>query len=106
VSQSLVGPHAEQALRAMNADRAFIGVDGLDPEHGLSTPDVLEAQLNATMMRVSRHVVVVADASKFGRRSLSVIGRLEDAAAVITDAALSEPMRAAVRARGVDLMVV
>jgi DeoR family transcriptional regulator, aga operon transcriptional repressor len=106
VALSLVGPHAEQALRELNADRAFIGVDGLDPDVGLSTPDVLEAQLNAMMMRVAREVVVVADASKFGRRSLSVFGRLESCRAVITDDRLSEDMRQAVRARGVELILV
>ena len=73
MSYSLVGPHAEQTLRGLNADRLFLGVDGLDPEIGLSTPDVLEAQLNAMMIRVSREVIVVADSSKFERRSLSVI---------------------------------
>lgn len=34
---SLVGPHAEQALRGLNADRLFLGVDGLDPEIGRIT---------------------------------------------------------------------
>src|SRR5262249_14625814 len=43
MSYSLVGPHAEHTLRGLNADRLFLGVDGLDPEIGLTTPDVLEA---------------------------------------------------------------
>src|SRR6266536_3573520 len=58
MSYSLVGPHAEQTLRGLNADRLFLGVDGLDPEIGLTTPDVLEAQLNAMMIRVARETVV------------------------------------------------
>lgn len=106
VSQSLVGPHAEQALRELNADRAFIGVDGLDPEIGLSTPDVLEAQLNAMMMRVSKEVVVVADSSKFGRRSLSVFGRVEGCGMIISDVGVPEEMRALVRGRGPELILV
>ena len=53
-AQSLVGPHAEEALSNLNADRLFIGVDGIDPEVGLTTPDVFEAQLSALMIRVSR----------------------------------------------------
>lgn len=106
VSQSFVGPQAEQTLRGMNADRAFIGVDGLDPEYGLSTPDVLEAQLTALMMSVAKQVVVVADASKFGRRSLSVIGRLEPGYTVITDEGVGKEMRAALRARKVELVLV
>ena len=77
MSYSLAGPPAEQTLRGLHADRLFLGVDGLDPEIGLMTPDVLEAQLNAVMIQVSREVVVVADASKFQRRSLSVIAKLD-----------------------------
>ena len=49
------------------------------------TPDVVEAQLNAVMIQVSREVVVVADASKFQRRSLSVIAKLDVVHKVITD---------------------
>ena len=85
MSYSLSGPHAEQTLRGLHADRLFLGVDGLDPEIGLMTPDVLEAQLNAIMIQVSREVVVVADSTKFHRRSLSVIAKLDSVHKLITD---------------------
>jgi len=106
VSLSFVGPQAVQALRGLNADRAFIGVDGLDPDHGLSTPDVLEAQLGAVMMQVARQVVIVADASKLGRRSLSVIGQLARGHVVITDQRLGRSAGRAMKARGVQVVVV
>jgi DeoR family transcriptional regulator of aga operon len=51
MSYSLSGPHAEQTLRGLHADRLFLAVDGLDPDIGLMTPDVLEAQLNAIISR-------------------------------------------------------
>ena len=39
MSYSLVGPHAEHTLKGLNADRLFLGVDGLDPEiRGSRTP--------------------------------------------------------------------
>jgi len=106
MSYSLVGPHAEQTLRGLNADRLFLGVDGLDPEIGLSTPDVLEAQLNASMIRVSREVIVVADSSKFERRSLSVIAKLDTVHKVITDKNVSPSMVAALEAIGVEVIQV
>jgi DeoR family transcriptional regulator of aga operon len=106
MSYSLVGPHAEHTLRGLNADRLFLGVDGLDPEIGLTTPDVLEAQLNATMIRVSREVIVVADASKFGRRSLSVIAPVDSVHKVITDDKVPPEMAGALRARNVEVIVV
>lgn len=106
MSYSLVGPQAEQVLRGLHADRLFLGVDSLDPEIGLMTPDVLEAQLNALMIQVSREVVAVADSSKFDRRSLSVIAPLNRVHKLITDAGVNPAVVAAVRARGVEVILV
>src|SRR5581483_4324713 len=85
VSASFVGPQAERLIAELHADHFFLGVDGLDPDVGLSTPDLLEAQLNTLMMRISNEVTVVADASKIGRRSRSVIGGIDSVQRVITD---------------------
>ena len=43
-SWSLSGPQAENAMRDLQADVLFLGVDSLDPAVGLMTPHVLEAQ--------------------------------------------------------------
>src|SRR5262245_8245851 len=106
VSSSLVGPQAEQVLRALHADRLFLGVDSLDPEIGLMTPDLLEAQLNALMIDVSQEVVAVADASKFGRRSVSVIAGVERLHKLITDDSAGPEIVEALRARGVEVILV
>ena len=106
MSYSLVGPHAEQILTDLNADHVFLGVDGLDPELGLSTPDVFEAKLNTLMIRVSRQVTVVADSSKLGQRSLSVISRVESVHRVITDAKAPSNVVAALRSRSVEVLLV
>ena len=106
MSYSLAGPPAEATLRSLHADRLFLGVDGLDPEIGLMTPDVVEAQLNAVMIQVSREVVVVADASKFQRRSLSVIAKLDVVHKVITDSGADPEALAALRARNLEVIVV
>jgi len=106
MSSSFSGPHAEQILRGLHADRLFLGVDGLDPEIGLMTPDVLEAQLNAIMIQVSREVVVVADSSKFQRRSLSVIGKIDAVHKIITDASVPPEIVAALKAHNVGVVIV
>ena len=106
MSFSLSGPQAEQTLRGLHADRLFLGVDGIDPEIGLMTPDLLEAQLNAGMIQIAREVVVVADSSKFARRSVSVIAKLDVVHRVITDSALPPAVLAALKARGIPVTVV
>ncbi len=106
MSYSLVGPQAEQTLRSFRADHLFLGVDGLDSETGITTPDILEAQLNSLMIEVSREVTAVADASKLGKRSLSVIGKASAIHRLITDPAADEKHLHALRAEGVEVIIV
>jgi DeoR family transcriptional regulator, aga operon transcriptional repressor len=105
-SYSLVGPDAEQALAKLSADRLFLGVDGLDPVVGVTTPDPLEASLNALMIRVSRETVAVLDASKLGQRSLSVITPVDKLHQVITDASAPSGVVEKLRQTGVEVTLV
>lgn len=106
ISRSFVGPPAERMMSDLHADHFFLAVDGLDPETGPSTPDVLEAQLNAQMIRASKEVSVVADATKFGRRSLSLIGDIRSIHRVITDSRVNEQMACQLRKLGIEVLVV
>src|SRR6202035_5991315 len=85
VSCSFVGPQAEAMMNEFHAYRLFLAVDGFDLNNGLSTPDVLEAQLNNVMIRSAKEVNVVTDFSKLGRRSVSKIGSLDRIRRLITD---------------------
>jgi len=105
-SFTLSGPQSEAALATLSADRLFLGVDSLDPERGLMTPHLMEAQLNAQMIRVSRQVIAVADSSKLQRRNLSLIGAVECLDMLITDVHAPASVIDALRDRGVDVMVV
>jgi DeoR family transcriptional regulator of aga operon len=104
-SSSMSGPQAEAALETLQADRLFLGVDSLDPDIGLMTPDVHEAQLNAQMIRISRYVVAVTDSSKLLRRNLSVIAPIGEVDLLITDAAADAACIEAIRAQGVEVLL-
>ncbi len=105
-SFSLSGPQAEQALSTLHADVLFLGVDSLDPQIGLMTPYVLEAQLNAQMIRISQRVVAVTDSSKLLRRNLSVIAPVDQMDVLITDTGADAGCVEAIRAQGVDVRLV
>ena len=104
VSGSFVGPQAETMLKEFHADRLFLAVDGFDLELGPSTPDLLEAQLNTLMMRISKEVNVVADFSKLGRRSLSRIGPLSGVHRLITDTRAPAEFIEALRKSRIDVI--
>jgi DeoR family transcriptional regulator of aga operon len=105
-SNSLSGPMAEAALANLQADRLYLGADGLDPEIGVMTPHLQEAELNAKMMRISRQVVVVADSSKLIRRNISLIAKVEQIHLLITDRAAPLQAIEALRRRGVEVQLV
>ena len=105
-SFSLVGPIAEDTLRRLNADVLFLGVDGLDVHFGLSTPNLLEAKVNRVMVEVSKTVVAVCDASKFGRRSLSLIVPPKAVHHVITDRAAPKSDVRKLQKSGIEVTLV
>ncbi len=83
-SSTLVGPLAEDVLRKISADKLFHGVDGIDYELGLTTPDIIEASTSRVMMERAGENILLADSSKFGRRSLGVICQMKEVDKIIT----------------------
>lgn len=105
-SSSAVGPVAEQMMSSYNCHYLFLGVDGIDPEYGLTTTNALEASLNRAMIKSSKKVVVLADSSKFGKRGFSKICDLSEVDEVITDMEISQVIVKRIREIGVDVKVV
>jgi len=105
-SFSLVGPQAEEILQEFYFDKVFLGVDGFDMEYGLTTPNILEAQLNRLMVERSRETIVVMDSTKFARRSLSLIVKPNDIDIVITDSNISENDKKRIEDMDVELIIV
>jgi DeoR family transcriptional regulator of aga operon len=102
-SKSLSGHIAEAALANLQADRLFLGADGLDPEIGVMTPHLPEAQLNAKMIEISRQVIAVADSSKLLRRNISLIARVEQLHMLITDTGANPDVVTELQRRGVEV---
>ena len=105
-SYSLVGPIAEESLRRLKADVLFLGVDGFDTSSGVSTPNLLEAQLNRLMVSIAARVVAVCDSSKFGRSSLSSIVPISDIHGVITDKQIPRSDLRALKKAGLEIVLV
>ncbi|MBX9243999.1 DeoR/GlpR transcriptional regulator [Actinotalea ferrariae] len=87
-SDALVGPVALRSLEALRVDVTFLGVHGIDTHAGLTTPNLLEAETDRTLVRIAARTVVLADSSKWGTVGLSRIADLSDVAVLVTDDAL------------------
>ena len=105
-SFSLVGPLAEDVLEEMHADILFLGVDGFDVEHGVTTPNLLESRVNRAMVKAAKKVVAVCDSTKFARRSLSRIISPGAIHQVITDRNVSPKIVEALESQNIEVTLV
>lgn len=87
---SLIGPTAIESLNVVVMDKVFIGVCGIDPQHGATTIQADEAAVFRAMTRRAKQVIVVADSSKVGMISPAVICPVTDIDVLITDDGISE----------------
>jgi DeoR family glycerol-3-phosphate regulon repressor len=65
----------------------------MDPDAGLTTPNLAESETNRQFIHSAHKVVVVADHTKWGTQGMSTIAGFEDADEVISDAGLSSDAR-------------
>lgn len=105
-SASGTGIYAEKMLDDFSCSKLFLGVDGIDPEFGLTTTHVMEAQLNRKMIRAAEKTIVLTDSSKFGKKGFGKICGLEEVDQVITDSGISDHMANTLRGMGIEVTVV
>ncbi len=103
---SLIGPMALESLNVVVMDKVFIGVCGVDAERGATTIEAEEAAVFRAMIRRAKKVVIVADSSKVGMTSPSVICPVTDIDVLITDDGVSESAVEAFRRCQVEVVVV
>lgn len=104
-STAFVGPHAEQMMHSLHADHCFLSTVGLHVDAGLTTLDIMEAQLNRRMMESAAQVSVLADSSKFGHRSLSLISDFRPIHRIVTDTGAPSSDVDKLRARGIEVVL-
>lgn len=96
-SGALVGATADASIRSLYVDLLFLGVHGMHPVAGLTTPNVAEAETNRALISRSRRLVVVADHTKWRTTSLCTMAPLTDVDTLVTDDRLSEDGRRQLR---------
>lgn len=105
-SSSVVGHFAEEMLAHFACSKLFLSVDGISPEYGLTTSNMMEAHLNAKMIRSVQKTIVLADSAKFGKKGFGKICDIEDVDMLITDAGLSDAYRKSLEDCGLEVLIV
>lgn len=104
-SDALVGPVAQAAAARIHLDALFLGVHGMSPSAGFTTPNLSEAETNRALVACARRLIVLADHTKWDMIGISTIAGFADADVVVTDAGLPVEARAELAGHGVEVII-
>ena len=105
ITDNLLGPEAIRTLSHYHADIAVISCTSLDAEHLYDDPEEAAA-IQRCMMENADRLMVIADSSKLGRRTLYKSIPLEKVQTLVTDyAEEKKEIYAAIRQKGVRLLL-
>ncbi|MGW0827666.1 DeoR/GlpR family DNA-binding transcription regulator [Streptomyces sp. NPDC002845] len=85
---------AIRTLSTFLIDVSFLATNGVSVEHGLTTPDLAEAEVKRTMCQRARRRVLLTDSSKIGNDTFCRFADLRDFDLVVTDTGMEEEIAA------------
>ncbi len=83
-----LGPYTNELLSRLHVTTTVLSAAGISKQ-GLFNAQLLLAETEQAMLRAAGKVIVVADSSKFGRKSLTLVSGLEAIDIVVSDNGLS-----------------
>jgi DeoR/GlpR family transcriptional regulator of sugar metabolism len=102
---SLIGELAESSFDAFHVDKLFLGVGGISVEAGLTEYNIEDVRVKRAMLRSAKEVIVVADASKFGRTAFGAIAALDAVNRLVTDQPLPPALARACAEKAIGVLV-
>ena len=100
----IVGEAAVDFIRQFKVDFAVIGASAIDEDGALLDFDYREVRVAQAIIANARHVVLVADSTKFERSAPVRLAQLSQVGTFVTDRCPSDTLRDLCRASGVRLV--
>jgi DeoR/GlpR family transcriptional regulator of sugar metabolism len=102
---SLIGELTQYAFGRLFVDKLFLGVGCIDATVGLSEYNWDDALTKQAMIRSAKEVIVVADATKFGKVAFAHVARFGEIHKLVTDSLPPIPILAALERARVEVIV-
>ncbi len=103
--RSLVGVLAEDSLRQLKSDIAFLGTSGVDAELGVWDTTMVEVPIKRLIIGGADQVVLIADVAKFSMTGMVRVCGPESLDHVVTDAPLPAAVRSVVDANAIEVTI-
>jgi len=93
-------------MKQFHADKAFIGVNGINLNVGLTSVGTPQMEIKREIVKVANETYVLADSSKFDNRSLFVVCRIDEITRIITDSDISKSTLNLARSKNIRIDIV
>jgi DeoR family fructose operon transcriptional repressor len=103
------GPFTPGELKQLTFNQAFLGVDGISGQEGLTTTDSVTALIEETVIEKSQNINILVDHSKVGHVALIPYGKIFEVAKpkrLITDSGASPGELRKLKKLGLEIIVV
>ena len=84
-TNAFIGRGALASLDLYRFDKCFMGINGIHPQLGFTTPDQEEAMVKQKAISLSREAYILADHTKFAEISFAKIADIHEAAIITSD---------------------
>ncbi len=89
-TRAMVGPIADAAIKNFIVDKAFMGANAIDIQHGIASTHIIESETKKSMISIAKEVIFLCESEKFEKIKFSKICDLEDVDCIITDNDITE----------------
>ena len=103
---STYGLMAVKQLESFNLDMLFMSVDGISADNGCTIDQYFEADINATLIRNAKKVVLMADYTKIGVTKFIKIADISDIDIIVTDDKIPEKEKEKLQHLGTEMIIV
>lgn len=102
---SITGLPANEILKNINLQKAFLGAWGVSCQDGLTDTHLLEIELKRFIVQRAKEVIVIVDGTKFNQSALASYASADQISKLITDDSAPEDELEAFRSRGVEVLI-
>ena len=99
------GGDALEQLNRYQPQWSILSVDGVHPEHGITTYHADEAMIDRTMIARAQKTIIVADHRKIGRVGFSHICGVSEGQILVTDSGCDDAQLERIRTAGAEVHV-
>ncbi|WP_156456417.1 DeoR/GlpR family DNA-binding transcription regulator [Abyssisolibacter fermentans] len=84
-TRAMVGPVTKSVIDSLISDKAFIGANAIDIEHGIASTHVLEGEIKKAMINNTKQIIFMCESKKFNEVKMYKLCDLKHANMIITD---------------------